>query len=64
MSSRSRCVLTWDEVREIRRRYVEEDITQVQLAREYGVCPATIHNVISHKFWKDDPEEEITQQSF
>ena len=50
--------LTWDEVREMRKRYAEdENVTLRELAKEYGVCISTIHNVISYVFWKHDPKE-------
>ncbi len=45
--------LTADDVREIRRRYVEGGISYRGLAREYGVRNPTISNIINRKRWKD-----------
>lgn len=39
--------LTDDDVREIRRRYSVEDVTQSELAEEYGVATCTISQVLS-----------------
>ena len=47
-----RAKLTGDAVREIRRRYKEEDVTQKALADEYGVSPSIICHAIQRKTWK------------
>lgn len=49
-----RSVLTWERVRKIRRRYLEENITQRQLAKEEAVSQTTIHRIITNKNWVDD----------
>ena len=46
--------LTWEQVREIRRRYKEEKIFQSQLALEYGVKQMQISRIILNKVWKED----------
>lgn len=40
------------QVLEIRNRYAQGNITQEQLAFEYGVAPSTIERLINHKSWK------------
>lgn len=61
----TRAKLTWDSVRHIRKRWLsDEDVNMVMLAEEYDVAVSTIHNVISHKSWKEDYEEESTQKYF
>ena len=44
--------LTRNSVLTIRKRYALGDVTQGQLAKEYGVTKLTIHNVIHRKTWK------------
>lgn len=44
--------LTEDDVREIRRRYRAGGISQSALAREYGLCQASVHELISGKTWR------------
>lgn len=41
--------LTWDQVREIRARWV----TTASLAREFGVSPGTITRIVSGRSWKE-----------
>ena len=48
-------VLNREQVIEIRRSYLEENILQIELARMYGVTPATITNVL-YKSHKNIPE--------
>jgi group I intron endonuclease len=45
--------LTWDKVREIRKKYQEENITMKQLGNEYVVDRKTIAAIIHNKCWKD-----------
>jgi hypothetical protein len=45
-------VLTDDQVREIRGRYEEGDITYRELAEEYRVHISSIDRVINHRGWK------------
>lgn len=52
LNSRPNAKLIEDQVREIRKRYVEGEITQWDLATEYGVHLGSISNIIRHKFWK------------
>lgn len=44
--------LTADHVVEIRRRFMAGGITQVALAREYGVSPPTLQAVVSGRTWR------------
>jgi len=53
-----RTKLTPTQVAEIRRRWFsgnEPNITQVKLAREYGVHPSTISKIICGEIWKIQP---------
>lgn len=43
--------LTWDDVREIRRRYAAGGVTQTALCREYGVSPGTMCVLLQGKTW-------------
>jgi hypothetical protein len=45
--------LTWNDVDEIRKRKVNGDTNQ-HLADEFGVCPATIWNIVSGRYWKEE----------
>jgi len=49
----ARAVLTWDDVREIRRLYKERVMTQQQLADNYGVKRANISAIIVGRSWKE-----------
>jgi len=40
-----------DQVREIRRRYRTEDISQLALATEYDIDQSTLWCVVHHKTW-------------
>jgi uncharacterized protein YjcR len=54
----NRAKLTWDDVREIRKRWASDpSLTQQALSEEYGVSAATIHNVVTRKSWKNDSED-------
>ena len=44
--------LTADEVADIRARYAAGGVTQVTLAKTFGVCSATISNITSRRYWK------------
>lgn len=43
--------LNKDIVAEIRHRYSTEDITQQQLAQEYGICNQNVSKILSYKTW-------------
>jgi len=45
--------LTWDEVREIRSKYVPLDYSLSMLAREYSVSRSAIHKIICNKTWTE-----------
>lgn len=44
--------ITQKQVDEIRKRYIPRKITQIMLAKEYGVVQETIHRIIKRKIWK------------
>lgn len=44
--------LTYPQVKEIRRRFREEDITYVALGRGYGVKGPTISNIVRYQTWR------------
>lgn len=46
-------VLTWPQVREIRRRYAAETISHEALARDFGVNRATITYLLNGHTWKE-----------
>jgi hypothetical protein len=50
-------------VAEIRRRYDNESITHVALAREYGVSPSTIGSLVNYKTWTDVPAASVADTS-
>lgn len=43
--------LTEAQVRQIRQRYVQEDVSKADLARDYGVSPATVSLICRRKIW-------------
>ena len=43
--------LTSDGAREIRRRFATDDVPKRQLAREYGVSPKYIRDILEMKVW-------------
>lgn len=45
--------LTWQQVREIRSRFTGKRGELSQLAREYGVSPASIKFIVQNKTWKE-----------
>jgi hypothetical protein len=45
--------LTWNQVRDIRAKYILRQYSQSKLAREYGVVQDTICAVVSGKSWKE-----------
>ena len=51
--SSARAILNWEQVREIRRRYTHESISQVQLSREYGVGVSAISSIIRNVTWQE-----------
>lgn len=48
-----RYFMTMDKARAIRARYAEGNITYKQLAKELGIHPSTIGNILSGKQWKE-----------
>jgi len=48
--------LTPDQVRTIRNRH-HAGARQADLAREYGMSPATIHQIIRRVLWRDLPDD-------
>ena len=46
-----RAKLTWDQVRQIRKRHSLGGVSQHQLAREHGVTPRTINLIVHSKTW-------------
>jgi group I intron endonuclease len=46
--------LTWDRVREIRKKYLSGDYTYSQLSSEYGVNNSNIERIINNKNWKEN----------
>jgi ribosome-binding protein aMBF1 (putative translation factor) len=45
--------LTWDVVREIRRRRKEVRITKKKLATEFGVSESLIDKIVRNIYWKE-----------
>lgn len=45
--------LTWEAVRELRRRHAEGDVTVAQLAREHDMHPSTLWAVIEMRTWRE-----------
>lgn len=45
--------LTWKKVYEIRERYAAGDITQHQLASEYGITRGNVGHIINNKIWRE-----------
>lgn len=50
--------LTWEQVREIRSRYIPGIITLKQLAAEYGIAFSHIHRIIKYQTWVE-PETRL-----
>lgn len=48
----ARAKLTWEQVNEMRRRYVTGGITQAQLATEYGIKEQSVSKIINFQRWK------------
>jgi hypothetical protein len=40
-----------DDVREIRRLWAAREMSQVKIARKYGMHPSTVHNIIAGRYW-------------
>jgi hypothetical protein len=53
--------VSWEDVREIRLKYAEGDITQKDLASEYGITQPAIGQIIRHGTWKNPPAEKKEQ---
>lgn len=45
--------LTWAKVREMRKRFAAGDVTQKQLAQDYGVSFGQVHNIVRGKQWRE-----------
>ena len=45
-------ILTENQVREIRTRYATENISQRELAKQYGCCQTNISALVRGKNWK------------
>lgn len=39
-------------VREIRSKYIEMELSQTELSREYGICQSRISSIVNNKAWK------------
>jgi group I intron endonuclease len=46
--------LTWEEVREIRKKYLTGKFLQKDLAQKFAVSRSNIRSIIDNKSWKDD----------
>ena len=44
-------ILTWEDVREIRSRYVKGKYGYIRLSNDYNVSPSTIQCIITGKTW-------------
>lgn len=53
----ARAKLTWEKVREIRRRYIPRRVSLARLAREFGVSPDTVHAVVRGDSWRDSDDD-------
>jgi hypothetical protein len=47
--------LTEEQVREIRQRYVFRVVGSDQLARQYGITPGNVRQIVTRRIWKDVP---------
>ena len=45
--------LTWEQVREIRKRYIPFKVSTVKLGKEYGVSDSAIGAVVGNKTWRE-----------
>lgn len=45
--------LTWEQVREIRKRYIPRIVSQPKLAKEYGVTHTLIGYIVRNEIWKE-----------
>jgi len=45
--------MTWEKVREIRRRYAEENVSYAKLATIYGVGENALAKIIKKQRWKE-----------
>lgn len=48
--------LTWEQVRDIRKRYAEKSATIKELAKEYGMGESTLYQIINHETWKESDD--------
>ena len=46
-----RAKLTWEEVREIRAKYLPHEYSLLRLAKEYSISKANAGKIVSHKSW-------------
>ncbi|MDP3987308.1 MAG: NUMOD3 domain-containing DNA-binding protein [Nanoarchaeota archaeon] len=49
--------LTWEQVREIRQKYIPRKYTQVMLSEEYGVGRTTITYIIRNETWREEKKK-------
>lgn len=56
----SQCKLTWEQVNEIRSRYIYRVCSYGILAADYGVDAGTIRNVIKRITWNNEPDRQGT----
>ncbi|MDP3987222.1 MAG: NUMOD3 domain-containing DNA-binding protein [Nanoarchaeota archaeon] len=45
--------LTWEQVREIRRKYIPREYTIKMLSREYNVAEVTIQRIVKNETWRE-----------
>jgi uncharacterized protein YjcR len=50
----SRAKLSWEEVLQLREKYLSGQFTQKDLAKEYGITSSTVDSIIKNKTWKDE----------
>lgn len=52
--------LTESEVAELKRRYRDEDISQLELGKQYGIGQTQVSRIVRGKWWKDvEPAESV-----
>lgn len=51
-----RTKMTWDKVKAIRKKYVEEKISYEKLAEQFNCSKATIADIIKERTWKPEKE--------
>ena len=45
--------LTWEEVREMRRRFADGETNCAALGREFGVAQSQVHRIVHGEYWKE-----------